>query len=229
MIKKVDLKGKSIICNNEREVHDVYEGLVAQNCRWNWNNRNKRIRENITPPSFEEVVCRNGFPVKIISSHTGYISYVRVHMERYDYMASELLYYDTPEDKTEEDLFLGEMSTRDKERMEYWVKRFFCRVTMIRERYGNCYKKPLITCKECSFSDSKSSCKFIGMCNLGAKNKENDMKYLIDLVAKGKPTTPIDEAIEWLNTYKESVSDSKKGYFDTAIKALEEKKEQGEV
>ena len=109
------------------------------------------------------------------------------------------------------------------------MKRFFCRVTMIRERYGNCYKKPLITCKECPFSDSKSSCKFIGMCNLGAKNKENDMKYLIDLVAKGKPTTPIDEAIEWLNTYKESVSDSKKGYFDTAIKALEEKKEQGEV
>ena len=67
------------------------------------------------------------------------------------------------------------------------------------------------------------------MYDFGTKNKENDMKYLIDLVAKGKPSSPIDEAIEWLNTYKESVSDSKKGYFDTAIKALEEKKEQEEV
>lgn len=222
MIKKVDLKGKAIICNNEREVHDIYEGLVAQKCYW----RGGKI---INPPSFPEAACKKGFPVKIISSRTGYLSYVRVRMDQYDYIASDLLYYDTPEGKTEEDLFLGEMNSRDKERMEYWVKRFFCRISMIRERYGNCYKKQLITCKECSFSDSKSSCKFIGMCNLGAKNKENDMKYLIDLVAKGKPTTPIDEAIEWLNTYKESVSDSKKGYFDTAIKALEEKKEQGEV
>ena len=221
MIKKVDLKGKAIICNNEREVHDIYEGLVAQKCYW----RGGKI---INPPSFPEAACKKGFPVKIISSRTGYLSYVRVRMDQYDYIASDLLYYDTPEGKTEEDLFLGEMNSRDKERMGYWVKRFLIRLTMIREKYGECNKK-LCLCKGCVFSDEKNSCEILCMYHLGEKNKENDVKYLIDLVAKGKPTTPIDEAIEWLNTYKESVSDSKKGYFDTAIKALEEKKEQGEV
>lgn len=45
------------------------------------------------------------------------------------------------------------------------------------------------------------------------EKQRKDMKYLIDLVAKGKPTTPIDEATEWLNTYKESVSDSEKRLF----------------
>lgn len=221
MIKKIDLKGKKIICNNEREVKDIYEEMIRQNCYWRSGTRIKSL-------TFTKAASEKGFPVKINCSIHGYITYVRTYMDSYDYMASELLYYDTPEDKTEEDLFLGEMSTRDKEQMGYWVKRFLIRLVMIREKYGNCDKK-LNTCKECPFSDNKNSCKVIGMYNYGAKNKENDMKYLIDLVAKGKPTTPIDEAIEWLNTYKESVSDSKKGYFDTAIKALEEKKEQGKI
>lgn len=57
MIKKVDLKGKAIICNNEREVHDVYEGLVAQKCYW----RGGKI---INPPSFPEAACKKRIPSK---------------------------------------------------------------------------------------------------------------------------------------------------------------------